>query len=85
VPCYILIGEGKKMPEFIQSKEELISYLTTKRLCRKTPPDSVNVTAKIRREVMTDEKQGRFVVDGSHKLLKFENAGGGVYIASIQE
>ena len=32
---------------------------------------------------MTDETQGWFVIDGTHKKLKFENAGGGVYIASI--
>ena len=72
------------MSELIQNKEDLISYLTSKQLCRKTPPDSVNVTSRLRREVMTDETQGWFIVGGAHKKFKFENAGGGVFIASIQ-
>ena len=71
------------MTDLIQNKKELISYLTSNKLCSRKPPDSVNVSTKLRREVMTDETQGWFVIDGTHKKLKFENAGGGVYIASI--
>ena len=72
------------MSELIQSKDDLITYLTTKALASNSPPISVNVTTKLRRDVMTDENQGRFSHDGKIKLLKFENAGGGVYIASIR-
>ena len=72
------------MSQLIRSKEELVSYLTTKLVASKLPPESVNVTTKIRREVMTDELQGRFVLAGRYKKLKFKSLGGGVYLASIE-
>lgn len=69
--------------ELIQSKEDLISYLTTKKLASKSLPDSVNVSTRIRRIIMTDEMQGKFVHNGRVRMFKFESLGGGVYKAYI--
>jgi hypothetical protein len=72
-----------KVTELIQNKADLIAYLTTKELARKEPPKSVYVTAALRKLIMTDETQGRFVHNGLVKEFKFESIGGGVYMASI--
>lgn len=73
------------MSELIQNKAELISYLTTKQIASKEPPKSVNVTTKLRRIVMTDEMQGKFIHKGSSKTFEFKSVGGGVYVASIKD
>jgi hypothetical protein len=67
----------------IQNREDLIHYLTTKQVARKTPPTSVNVTTKIRRLILTGEMQGKFVDAGTVKRFKFDSIGGGVYEASV--
>ena len=72
------------MSELIENKEDLISYLTTKQIASKEPPKSVNVSTRLRRVVMTDEMQGRFVYKGSIREFVFSNLGGGVYSASIK-
>ena len=77
--------ERENMSELIQSKEDLIQYLTTKRIASKSPPESVNVTTKLRRVVMTDESQGKFVHKGRVRQFVFKSLGGGVYSASINE
>lgn len=72
------------MSELIQTKEDLISYLTTKKIASKCPPVSVNVTAKLRKIVLTDENQGRFIHCGAVKEFEFKSISGGVYVASIK-
>jgi hypothetical protein len=77
------IEHGVIVTELIQNKADLIAYLTTKKLARKEPPKSVNVTASLRKLIMTDENQGRFVHNGLVKEFQFKSIGGGVYMASI--
>ncbi len=71
------------MTELIKTREDLISYLTTKKIASKNPPQSVIVTTKLRRLIMTDENQGRFIHKGMHMRFGFESLGGGVYKAFI--
>lgn len=71
------------MNTLIQTKEDLISYLTTKQITSKSPPTKVNVTTKLRRDVLTDELQGKFIQGGKVRQFKFKSIGGGVYEASI--
>ena len=73
------------MSELIRTKEELISYLTTKRIASKIPPKSVNVTTGLRKLVLTDEYQGKFINKGCVREFEFKSLGGGVYSASIKE
>jgi hypothetical protein len=73
------------MTELIQTKSELIDYLTTKRIASKEPPKSVNVTTSIRKLIMTDEMQGEFIHNGRSKRFEFKNLGGGVWSASIAD
>ena len=73
------------MGELIKSKQDLIDYLTSKQVASKEPPKSVYVTAALRRLIMTDEKQGRFVHKGRVKRFEFKNLGGGVYLAEIEQ
>lgn len=70
--------------DLIQNKEELIAHLTTKKIASKEPPNSVNVTARIRKIVMTDERQGKFSHNGKIEEFAFKNLGDGVYRASIK-
>lgn len=70
--------------ELIQTKEDLIHYLTTKRIASKFPPEYVYVSTKLRKLVLTDPQQGNFIHQGKHKCFDFENFGGGVYIARIR-
>ena len=73
------------MSELIRTREELISYLTTKQIASKEPPKSVNVTAGLRKLVLTGERQGTFINRGCVRQFEFKNLGGGVYLASIKE
>jgi hypothetical protein len=70
--------------DLIQSKGELISYLTTKQIANKYPPVSVNVTTALRKTILTDADQGRFINKGESKSIEFKSIGGGVYVASIK-
>lgn len=72
------------MTELIKNKDDLISYLTVKKIASKEPPKSVNVTTRLRREVMTDDMQGSFIHNGRHRKFEFKSLGGGVYSASIK-
>lgn len=73
------------MSELITSKEDLISYLTTKKIASSEPPRNVMVTSILRRKVLTDERQGRFIHKGRWSRFEFKSIGGGVYEASISE
>lgn len=69
--------------ELITNKEDLISYLTTKKIASLKPPESVMVTTSLRRKILTDEMQGCFINNGKHCKFDFKSIGGGVYKASI--
>ena len=71
------------MSELITNKQDLISYLTTKKIASRKPPESVMVTTSLRRKILTDEMQGYFIHNGKHSRFHFESIGGGVYRASI--
>lgn len=71
------------MSELIKTKEDLLSYLTTKQICSKNPPEFAYVSTALRRSVMIDEQQCKVIVGGTVKQFTFENIGGGVYKASI--
>lgn len=73
------------MSELITSKGDLISYLTTKKIASSKPPESVMVTTSLRRKVLTDEMQGRFIHNGKYSKFEFKSIGGGVYEVSISE
>lgn len=73
------------MSELIRHKQDLIEYLTTKRIASKNPPEHVNVTSALRKSVLTDEMQGFFIYKGRHTEFDFKNLGGGVYRASIKK
>lgn len=73
------------MSELIRSKEDLIWYLTTKKIASKNPPEHVNVTSSLRKYVLTDEMQGFFIHKGQHSEFEFKSMGGGVYRASIKK
>lgn len=73
------------MSELITSKEDLVRYLTTKKIASSEPPRSVMVTSILRRKVLTDERQGRFIHKGRWYEFEFKSIGGGVYVASIIE
>lgn len=73
------------MSELIQTKEDLISYLTTKQIASKEPPKTVNVSTKLRKLILTDEMQGKFINNGCVKKFGFKSIGGGVYSAFIEE
>lgn len=70
--------------DLINNKSELVSYLTTKQIASKAPPKTVMVTAAVRRKVLTDEMQGKFIQKGAVHRLDFEPMGGGVYKAFIK-
>ena len=70
--------------ELIQDKEDLIYYLTTKRIASKLPPESVNVTSKLRKSILTEVLQGEFIHKGRIRRFEFKNLGGGVYSAHIK-
>ena len=72
------------MTDLIQNKQDLIDYLTVKPIASKEPPKTVNVTTKLRRIVMTDEMQGKFIHKGRFKRFVFKSLGGGVYSAEIE-
>lgn len=71
------------MSELTTNKDDLISYLTTKKIASNKPPESVMVTTSLRRKVLTDEMQGYFIHKGKHSKFDFKSIGGGVYKASI--
>ena len=73
------------MSELIRHKQDLIEYLTTKRIANKNPPEHVNVTTALRKSVLTDETQGFFIHKGQHREFEFKSLGGGVYQAKIKE
>lgn len=73
------------MSELIRNKQDLIWYLTTKKIASKNPPEYVNVTTALRKSVLTDETQGFFIHKGQHREFEFKSMGGGVYRASIKE
>ena len=73
------------MSELIRHKQDLIEYLTTKRIASKNPPKHVNVTSSLRKSVLTDETQGFFIHKGQHREFEFKSMGGGVYQAKIKE
>lgn len=73
------------MSELIRNKQDLISYLTTKKIASKNMPEYVNVTSQLRKSVLTDESQGSFIYKGRHTQFDFKNLGGGVYRASIKK
>ena len=73
------------MSELIQTKEDLVSYLTTKQIASKEPQKQVNVSTKLRRLILTDELQGKFIHKGAVKKFGFKSIGGGVYTAFIEE
>ena len=73
------------MSELIQTKQDLIEYLTLKPIAGKEPPKSVYVSTKLRKLVMTDETQGTFIHKGTVKSFEFICIGGGVYTASIKD
>ena len=73
------------MSELIRHKQDLIEYLTTKRIASKKPPEHVNVTSSLRKSVLTDEMQGFFIHKGQHREFEFKSLGGGVYQAKIKE
>ena len=73
------------MSELIKNKQDLVWYLTTKKIASKNPPEYVNVTSKLRKSVLTDELQGAFIYKGRHTEFDFKNLGGGVYRASIKK
>lgn len=73
------------MSELIRHKQDLIEYLTTKRIASKNPPEHVNVTSSLRKSVLTDETQGFFIHKGQHREFEFKSMGGGVYRASIKK
>lgn len=72
------------MEALIQTKEDLIHYLTSKRICNRNPPESVNVTSQLRKKVMTGDLQCRFIHKGRVREFEFKSLGGGVYSASIK-
>ena len=43
--------------------------------------DGIFVDSKVRKEVLTSEKQGKITIGGSIKLIEFVDIGGGVYRA----
>jgi hypothetical protein len=45
----------------------------------------VFVDGKIRKETLTSESQGKTVINGRVRQIKFENLGGGVYRAFIDD
>lgn len=73
------------MSVLIRNKEDLIWYLTTKKIANKNPPEHVNVTSALRKSVLTDELQGAFIHKGRHSEFEFLNLGGGVYQAKIKD
>jgi len=73
------------MDELIQSTEDLIEILTQKQLCSSELRKSVNVTSKLRRIVLTDVGQGRFIHNGIFHEFNFTNLGGGVYNVTISK
>lgn len=73
------------MNELITSKADLISYLTTKKIASKHPPESVYVSTKLRKQILIGEDQGGFIHKGLHMEFEFTNKGGGVYEAKLKD
>lgn len=46
--------------------------------------EGVCVTTKIRRETLTHDRQGKIVLKGTVRTIKFDNLGGGVYRATLE-
>lgn len=71
------------MSELIRVKSDLIEYLTVKQIASKSPPSFAYVSTVVRKIILTDENQGKFIHKGCSKSFEFESIGGGVYKASI--
>jgi hypothetical protein len=78
-----VIEEIKMNNELIKTKNDLIWYLTTKQVASKNPPEFAYVSTALRKNILTDEYQGKVIVSGTVKRFKFESIGGGVWKASI--
>lgn len=75
----------------IQNSKELYDYFM--RLSRNNTLNpngkqhklEVFVTGKIRKEIMCSVEQSKIVLDGRVKKIKFDNLGGGVYKAYLED
>jgi hypothetical protein len=71
------------MGELIQTRMGLLAYLTTAQIASKNPPRSVNVSALLRRQILTGPEQGKIIHEGEGHIFRFKSIGGGVYEASL--
>jgi len=46
--------------------------------------EGVCVTSAVRRDVLTDDRQGKIILKGAVRRIQFKNLGGGVYRAYIE-
>ena len=78
------------MKPYIETGEELQKYfwsfrkLSTSNFIR-SKNEGVMVTAKVRKEYLTSDYQGKITIDGIVWKIEFQNLGGGVYRAFLKE
>lgn len=73
---------------YIKNGHELIEYFSSyNRLSplklRKELDKGIMVTAKVRRHVLTSSIQGRMIFSGRSCSIRFQDIGGGVWIARL--
>ena len=78
------------MKPYIETGEELQQYFWSFRKLSASnfiryKNEGVMVTAKVRKEYLTSEHQGKITVDGTVWKIDFQNLGGGVYRAFLKE
>ena len=77
--------------QLIKTQEELYEHFmfcsrsNASERIKKQIFEGVNVTSKIRRDVMTNNRQGKITIGGIVKQIVFENLGGGVYLAKVEK
>lgn len=71
------------MNRTIETPEDLNDWFFRRQSLPNEMLDGVNITTKIRRDVLTSESQGKIVLNGKLYWISFDNLGGDVYRAYV--
>ena len=78
------------MTTLIKSGDELYEhFMHCSRTCmasrvKEIPYSGIMVSAKVRKDVLTNSRQGKITIGGTVKQIEFINKSGGVWLAKIE-
>jgi hypothetical protein len=75
-----LIKTAQELQEWLCSLNKLNEFHLNRALNA-----GIYVSAKVRKEYLCSECQGRFILKGNSMQAKFENCGGGVYRVGVMK